>query len=144
MGRLTDEERWFWHAYDYGWRIVQHNDLTRRSPIDPDGQWFDEHLAWTAELWWRDVTGKRKPPAPLTELERAALAARASEAIRGAKQAIERTAANLAARQRHAQTARRPAREADPPDFAADLERLNSTLGWPEMIEDADLAAEAR
>lgn len=49
----TTEERWFYHAYDYGWRRVVLFDSSDQSHIDPDKLWFDARLAAQAEAMWR-------------------------------------------------------------------------------------------
>lgn len=54
------EERWFWHAYDYGFRQAYLGDQTRKSPIDRDGKWYAWHLAEPAEDFWRERFGLRK------------------------------------------------------------------------------------
>ena len=64
---LTDDERWFWHGYDYGFRRVVLGDDAPRSPIDQDGQWFDARLANVAESFYRrkfnkSVVVDRAPP----------------------------------------------------------------------------------
>jgi hypothetical protein len=42
---LEERDRWRWHAYDYGWRRVFLFDRNPRSPIDPDGDWYNEEFA---------------------------------------------------------------------------------------------------
>lgn len=61
---LTDEERWHYHAYDYGWRRIYLNSRNDRSPIDKKGAWFNSALADDAEKMFRSVTGKDKPRPP--------------------------------------------------------------------------------
>ena len=53
MSALAADERWHWHAYDYGWRRVALGDVTDVSPIDPQRVWFDADLVEVAERYWR-------------------------------------------------------------------------------------------
>lgn len=50
---LSDEDRWFWHAYVYGFRRAILESKTLTSPIDTLGRWYDENLATAAEHWYR-------------------------------------------------------------------------------------------
>lgn len=61
LNLLSTEERWHWHAYDYGWRRVIKSDRQPVSPIDPDGDWYDAALAQAAELYWRRRFNKPTP-----------------------------------------------------------------------------------
>lgn len=56
---LSEDELWRWHAYDYGFRSIILGDKNTRSPIDPTGQWFDKHLVWSAEGFYRAMVGAR-------------------------------------------------------------------------------------
>lgn len=58
---FTNDERAFWHAYDYGWRRVVLEDYTPTSPIDRDGLWYDGALAYAAELHYRAKFNRPKP-----------------------------------------------------------------------------------
>lgn len=63
---FTEQERWCWHAYDYGWRRAQLGDYRRFSPIDPDkgdgsGEWFDAGYAAETERFWRKKLGRLLP-----------------------------------------------------------------------------------
>lgn len=49
---LTADERWRWHAYDYGWRRTYIFDRRAASPIDPHGDWYDQGLADQAEAMY--------------------------------------------------------------------------------------------
>ena len=40
----SNEDRYYWHAYDYAWRRWKLHDARLRSPIDPEGKWYDEPL----------------------------------------------------------------------------------------------------
>lgn len=54
---LTPDQRWQWHAYDYGWqrifRFVER--AVNVSPLDPDGKWFNGLMADRAEAFWNEV-----------------------------------------------------------------------------------------
>jgi hypothetical protein len=52
-GNLTDDQRFAYHAYDYGWRRVALDDFSVTSPIDSKGVWFNASLATQAEAVWR-------------------------------------------------------------------------------------------
>lgn len=70
--RLTDDERWRWHAYDYGWRRVRLAARTDASPADPDRDWLDAPMADQAEKMFRDA-GRRsqaRPDAVRVDFER--------------------------------------------------------------------------
>lgn len=53
VSALAADERWHWHAYDYGWRRVALGDVTDVSPVDPQRVWFDADLVEVAERYWR-------------------------------------------------------------------------------------------
>lgn len=53
LDNFTDEDRWQWHAYEYGWRRVFRDDQAKRSPIDRGGDWFDEGLVLQAAAYFR-------------------------------------------------------------------------------------------
>lgn len=78
----TTEERWFYHAYDYGWRRVVLFDSSDQSHIDPDKLWFDARLAAQAEAMWRKHFRRPAPlrQAPPSSAEVAAVTALASKA----------------------------------------------------------------
>jgi hypothetical protein len=64
---LADDDRWFWHAYVYGFRRVTLGIRERHSPVDPEGKWFAGHLADEAERYYAGRFGHRaaaahKPP----------------------------------------------------------------------------------
>jgi hypothetical protein len=61
---LCEEDRWRWHAYDYGWRRVQLGDDARAAPIDPGGVWFDEVLAGMAEQFHARRRPDQRPSNP--------------------------------------------------------------------------------
>jgi hypothetical protein len=58
---LSEDDRWLWHAYDYGWRRVVLDDVAKTSPIDRDGVWFDAALAYSAETFYRRKFNKPAP-----------------------------------------------------------------------------------
>lgn len=65
---IDEQQRWFWHAYDYGWRRVVMGDNRKFSPIDPDkgdgaGKWYDASLAAVAEKFYRTKLNKPAPKA---------------------------------------------------------------------------------
>jgi hypothetical protein len=65
LAPLTDEQRWFWHSYDYGWRRVIMEDFSKQSPIDRSGEWYDASLARAAEDFYRRKFNKpRQQPRP--------------------------------------------------------------------------------
>jgi hypothetical protein len=49
-GRVSDEDKRAWHAYDYGWRRVMLGRREDISPLDPGRQQFNADLADQAEL----------------------------------------------------------------------------------------------
>lgn len=53
-------DRWNWHAYDYGFRRVVWDVYDRSSPLDPLGEWFNAALADAAEAFLRARFGKPK------------------------------------------------------------------------------------
>ncbi len=59
---MSDEDRWRWHAYDYGWRRVMLDDFTKRSPIDDAGEWFNASGAREAELFFRRKFNRPEKP----------------------------------------------------------------------------------
>lgn len=59
---FSSDDRFHWHAYDYGWRRVMLGDQRHISPIDPTGEWFNEFLANGAEAFWRAKMGKQRLP----------------------------------------------------------------------------------
>jgi hypothetical protein len=76
---LGGRERQWYHAYDYGWRRVRLNDRAQTSPIDPQGEYFDEPDVLRAEAMWRERFTQPKPryvrdetPPPGTSAEDAA------------------------------------------------------------------------
>lgn len=77
VASLSADNRRRYHAYDYGWRRVLLDD--RRSPLDPEGEWFDAVLADQAERYWRIKHNKptreeqrRRRAAAVTPAEEAA------------------------------------------------------------------------
>jgi hypothetical protein len=48
-GRVTDEDLWAYHAYDYAWRRVALHSVQDHSPIDPERKWFNAKLVAEAE-----------------------------------------------------------------------------------------------
>jgi hypothetical protein len=61
-GRTSDQDLFWWHAYDYGWRRVVLQDRQDGSPIDPRRKWFNTDLAAEAEQYWsRKYGGPSKP-----------------------------------------------------------------------------------
>jgi hypothetical protein len=40
----TEGDKWRYYAEDYAWRIIRLHDEKRTSPIDPEGEWYDETL----------------------------------------------------------------------------------------------------
>lgn len=49
---LTSEQRYQWHAYDYGWRAAV--GLPPVSPIDPQSLWRDEAMIREVTAWYKD------------------------------------------------------------------------------------------
>src|SRR5579883_3507536 len=46
---LTDENRWHWQSYMYGFRRVFMRDRAEKWAGDPDGKWFNDDLVTRAE-----------------------------------------------------------------------------------------------
>lgn len=65
LSAMSDDDRWRWHSYDYGWRRVMQSDFGKASPLDPKGEWFNALGAAKAESFFR-LKFKRpvKPPIP--------------------------------------------------------------------------------
>jgi hypothetical protein len=120
---FTEQERWFWHAYDYGLRRFLVGDDRKFSPIDPDGKWFDQTLAAVAEKFYRTTLDKRPPPQRSRQVEEAAEARELWARACGCssfEQAMALGLANVAKRGAVGAKAdmgswRRPAQEIPPP-----------------------------
>lgn len=60
--KLTVEEKWRWHSYDYAFRRLALSD--DNSPIDPDRQWIDPAMIGEAEAIYRfgrSPSGRSRP-----------------------------------------------------------------------------------
>lgn len=60
--KLTTEEKWRWHSYDYAFRRLALSD--DNSPIDPDRQWIDPAMISEAEAIYRfgrSPSGRSRP-----------------------------------------------------------------------------------
>lgn len=61
---LTTQEKWFHHAYIYGMRRVLLNSREEKSPVDPDGTWYNSELADEAEEYYRQQYRAPLKPGP--------------------------------------------------------------------------------
>jgi len=52
-GTFSDEDLWFYHAYDYAWRRAFLQTKEDVSPIDPGQKWFDARLVEKAQSIFR-------------------------------------------------------------------------------------------
>jgi hypothetical protein len=59
---LSNEDRWCWHAYIYGFRRVQLRQFDKTSPVDGEGHWFNADMADRAERYYRQKLGIRPKP----------------------------------------------------------------------------------
>lgn len=55
---LAEQERWYLHAYRYGFRRVALGDRASTYEADPSGKWFDEHLVELAEKYYHESLGR--------------------------------------------------------------------------------------
>jgi len=62
LPELTEEDRWCWHAYIYGFRRVQLGQFANTSPVDEQGDWYNADMAARAERYYRQKLGVRAKP----------------------------------------------------------------------------------
>lgn len=62
LEQLSREDRFFWHAYNYGFRRIALGLVDDKSPIDPERKWFDAELAAIAEAFWRPIWFPKSRP----------------------------------------------------------------------------------
>lgn len=58
---FSTDERWRYHAYDYGWRRFYYNDHSHSYALDENGKWYDPKLAYEAERLYRGQQREKKP-----------------------------------------------------------------------------------
>jgi len=61
LNALTDEERWYYYAYDYGFRRVKLRTRDDMLPTDLDHDWRDQRLAVMAEAFYSRKLGLPRP-----------------------------------------------------------------------------------
>lgn len=159
---MSEDDRWNWHSYDYGWRRVMLGDYGTVSPIDPGGEWFSLDGVMRAERFFREVfkrpklapwskpsspdairTDCRKIPATeLTDAERDLIEPEISRMADEARANIAKAAARSkqAFADRHPRY--RPAQEIPPPKgferatlTPQELKDLNARLGYVDPAE---------
>jgi hypothetical protein len=69
---LTDDERWHWYAYLYGWRRIYPLNNERSMPTDPRGEWFNEPLTAKAAAMFAPEVWRPRPKPQISPADQAA------------------------------------------------------------------------
>jgi hypothetical protein len=64
LSTMTDEQKWHWYAYSYGFKRIYLQTRDDVIAIDPLKLWFDPLMAAEAEVFWARVAGRGAPPLP--------------------------------------------------------------------------------
>lgn len=59
ISEMPDEDRYRYHAYNYGWQRAMLNRFDEFEPLDPDGDWYVANMADRAEEYQRKKMGMK-------------------------------------------------------------------------------------